>query len=108
MLRRGQLVARLACDGGVERCGTLVVVTPGGAVISPWTPTTFHADAGEIAPGASRTAPGRTRLVGAPASTKVTVTMRALGAERKFDLETKPGDATVAATVVTNMEWWGG
>ena len=101
---QGQLVAKLACDGG-ERCGTLVVVTPGGTVISPWTPTTSRTDSGEVALASLANGTYRTRLVGAPASTKVTVTMRALGAEKKFDVDTKPGDATVAATVVTNMEW---
>ncbi|HEY4120993.1 MAG TPA: AgmX/PglI C-terminal domain-containing protein, partial [Byssovorax sp.] len=101
----GGLVAKVTCADGHERCGAVVVVTPQGIVVSPWTPGSWRAGAGEVAVGALWNGAYKTRLVGASVGVRATVTVRALGATRAFELDPTSPDETAAITQLENMEW---
>ena len=101
----GTLVAKVTCAEGHERCGAVVVVTPQGTVVSPWTPGAWRSGAGEVAVGALWNGAYKTRLVGAAVGVKATVTVRALGSTRAFEVDPTSPDTTAAITQLENMEW---
>ena len=96
----GDLEAKLQCSDESERCPTVIVVTPSGKVISPWTPA---ARGGAVTVSSLGSGTYRTLIVGGEPDTACEVTVRAFNATRKFSL-THGGTRTVAATSVTLPE----
>lgn len=96
----GDLEAKLQCSDESERCPTVIVVTPSGKVISPWTPA---ARGGAVTLSSLGSGTYRTLIVGGEPDTACEVTVRAFNATRKF-LLTHGGTRTVAATSVTVPE----
>ncbi|MEO5727450.1 MAG: AgmX/PglI C-terminal domain-containing protein, partial [Byssovorax sp.] len=96
----GDLEAKLQCSDESERCPTVIVVTPSGKVISPWTPA---ARGGAVTISSLGSGTYRTLIVGGEPDTACEVTVRAFSATRKFSL-TRGGTRTVAATSVTVPE----
>ena len=78
----------------------MIVVTPSGTVISPWTPA---ARGGAVTISSLGSGTYRTLLVGGEPDTACEVTVRAFDATRKFSL-TRGSTRTVAATSVTIPE----
>lgn len=96
----GDLEAKLRCADESERCPTVIVVTPSGKVISPWTPAARGGAVTIASPGSGTY---RTLIVGGAPDAACEVTVRAFNATRKFSL-TRGGTRTVAATSVTIPE----
>ena len=96
----GDFEAKLGCSDESERCPTVVVVTPSGKVISPWTPA---AKGGAVTMTGLSSGTYRTLIVGGDPGTACDVTVRTFGATKKFSI-TRGGTQTVAATLVTIPE----
>jgi Ca-activated chloride channel family protein len=96
----GDFEAKLACSDESERCPTVVVVTPSGKVISPWTPA---ARGGAMTTAGLSSGTYRTMIVGGNPGTPCEITVRALNATRKYAVA-RGGAQTVAATLVTIPE----
>jgi Ca-activated chloride channel family protein len=96
----GDFEAKLGCADESERCPTVVVVTPTGKVISPWTPA---ARGGAVTAAGLSSGTYRTLIVGGDPGTACDVTVRTFGATRKFSVP-RGGTRTVVATLVTIPE----
>jgi vault protein inter-alpha-trypsin-like protein len=96
----GDFEAQLTCSGESESCPSVVVVTPSGKVLSPWTPA---AKGGAVTMTGLSSGTYRTLLVGGDPGTACDVTVRTFGATRKFSVP-RGGTRTVAATLVTIPE----
>jgi Vault protein inter-alpha-trypsin domain/von Willebrand factor type A domain len=96
----GELEAKLSCADEAERCPTLIVVTPSGNVISPWTPA---ARGGAVTTNNLSSGTYRTMLIGGEPDAACEVTVRALGTTRKL-ARPRGGARTIAATSVTFPE----
>jgi Ca-activated chloride channel family protein len=96
----GDLEAKLSCTGESERCPTVVVITPNGKVISPWTPA---ARGGAVALSNLSSGTYRTVLVGGDPEMACDVTVRAFATTRKLAVA-HGGTQTLLATSVTIPE----
>ena len=96
----GDFEAKVGCSDEPSRCPTVIVVTPAGKVISPWTPA---AQGGAVTMAGLSSGTYRTLLVGGDAGTACEVTVRTFNATKKFAV-TRGGAQTVAATLVTIPE----
>jgi Ca-activated chloride channel family protein len=96
----GDFEAKLGCADESERCPTVVVVTPTGKVISPWTPA---ARGGAVTTAGLSSGTYRTLIVGGDPGTACDVTVRTFGATRKFSVA-RGGTRTVVATLVSIPE----
>jgi Ca-activated chloride channel family protein len=96
----GEFEAKLGCSDESERCPTVVVVTPTGKVISPWTPA---ARGGAVTTSGLSSGTYRTLIVGGNPGTACDVTVRTFGATRKFSVA-HGGLQTIASTLVTIPE----
>ncbi len=93
----GELEAKLHCADESERCPTVIVVTPSGNVISPWTPA---ARGGAVTTSNLGSGTYRTPLIGGEPDAACEVTVRAFSTTRKFS-RPRGGAQTIAATSVT-------
>ena len=96
----GDFEAKLTCAGEAERCPTVIVVTPSGKVLSPWTPA---ARGGAVTMSNLSSGTYRTLVVGGDPGTPCEVTVRAFNATRKLAV-TRGGTQTILATSVTIPE----
>lgn len=96
----GDFEAKLGCTDESDRCPTVVVVTPNGKVISPWTPA---ARGGAVTTAGLSSGTYRTMIVGGNPGTSCEITVRALNTTRKYAVA-RGGAQTVAATLVTIPE----
>ncbi len=96
----GDFEAKLGCADESDRCPTVVVVTPLGKVISPWTPA---ARGGAVTAAGLSSGTYRTLVVGGDPGTACDVTVRTFNATRRFSV-THGGSQTIAATLVTIPE----
>jgi len=96
----GDLEAKLVCSGESERCPTVVVITPSGKVISPWTPA---ARGGAVTMTNLSSGTYRTLVVGGDPGTACEVTVRAFNATKKLSVM-RGGTQTILATSVTIPE----
>ncbi|MEP7123641.1 MAG: AgmX/PglI C-terminal domain-containing protein [Byssovorax sp.] len=96
----GDFEAKLGCADESERCPTVVVVTPTGKVISPWTPASRG---GAVTASGLGSGTYRTLIVGGDPGTACDVTVRTFGSTKKFSVP-RGGTRTVVATLVTIPE----
>ena len=96
----GDLEAKLTCADESERCPTVVVITPSGKVISPWTPA---ARGGAVAMTNLSSGTYRTLVVGGDPGAACEVTVRAFNTTKKLSV-TRGGTQTILATSVTLPE----
>lgn len=80
----GSFEATLECDGKAEDCPTVIVVTPSGVVLSPWTPGGSRSSRWSVAFTGLGAGTYRTLIVGGEPGAKGKLTLRALGATGKF------------------------
>jgi Ca-activated chloride channel family protein len=103
----GQMEATISCATGVEHCPTIVVLTPTGSILSPWTPGTTRAARSRVSFSGLRSGTYRTLVVGGARDARADIEIRALGSTRKFPLLAVPSDLdgviTVAKTTVNGV-----
>ena len=100
--RPGQFEAKITCADGVERCPTLLVVAPNGAVHAPWIPTATRSSVGSISFSGLQNGTYRTLVVGGAADARAEIEVRALGTVKKFSIH-QGGLQTVVATTVSHL-----
>ncbi|MEO7331086.1 MAG: AgmX/PglI C-terminal domain-containing protein, partial [Minicystis sp.] len=97
----GQLEASIRCADGVESCPIVAVLTPSGAVISPWTPASARNGAGSAALSDVPEGRYRTLLIGGAPDARGELTLRAFASRRTFPVA-RGGLQTLALTTVTS------
>jgi hypothetical protein len=95
----GELEVTVRCEPGTG-CPDVVVVKPGGEVVSPWAPAAARSDAHRIAFAGLVDGTYRTVLVGGAPDAHGEVEVRAWSSTRKLRFE-RGGLQTIAATLVT-------
>ncbi|MCC6214604.1 MAG: AgmX/PglI C-terminal domain-containing protein [Polyangiaceae bacterium] len=105
----GELQASVECEGPAG-CPLVVVVTPTGAVASPWTPQGARAGARSVAIALPTSGVYRTLIVGGEPGREVKVTVTAAGSTRSRAVTTGGAVSVMATTVsvpATGFGCWG-
>jgi Ca-activated chloride channel family protein len=99
----GQFVAKVVCAAERSSCPSVAIVTPGGAVMSPWTPGTARAEVRAVA--FSRLSNGTYRVIatGGTPGIGAEVELLAFGVKKRFPID-RGGAYTVAMTTVSGIE----
>ncbi|MFO0761704.1 MAG: AgmX/PglI C-terminal domain-containing protein [Byssovorax sp.] len=98
----GSFEATARCVDGVEHCPTVVLLTPSGTVISPWTPASTRTAARTASLGDLPEGRYRTLLVGGAPDARGELLVRAFGATRTFPIARGGAAQTLALTTVTS------
>ncbi|AKT37184.1 VIT domain-containing protein [Chondromyces crocatus] len=101
---RGPFMAKVVCSGEPSACPWVAVVTPSGAVVSPWTPGPGRASRGEIALSHLMNGTFRVIAAGGKSGSGAQVELLTLGASRSFAVEGVEAH-TVAMTTVSGLGW---
>jgi Ca-activated chloride channel family protein len=96
----GQFEASLRCADGVESCPIVAILTPSGAVISPWTPASARSAPGAAAFTDVPEGRYRTLLIGGAPDARGELTLRTFASRRTFPVS-RGGLQTLALTTVS-------
>jgi len=102
--RPGLFEAKLTCAAAIGSCPTVAVVTPGGQVLSPWTPAAARSSAQSVAFAAVPSGTYRTLVVGGSPSARAELVLRT-GSSRRTFAARGGATRTVAETRVEVQHW---
>lgn len=104
----GRFEAKVSCDAGVTDCPQVIVITPRGTVLSPWTPAEARSSRVSVAFSGLLDGTYRVMLVGGAQDAKGNVEVRAINAKGKYDFARAGVEQTVATGAVTLVpSGWG-